>query len=145
MHRRRRGRGKQALPQLRAGRTILGVHDLCRHPIILGGFGALGHGRCGPSARASRPGTFGPLGRAPTPPAGQNAPSTRPAAWTRTWNQPDQARWLARKEFADFLTGQPPFDALNADDLGRLASHVEVEYFPAGTEVVGEDERLDHP
>lgn len=40
------------------------------------------------------------------------------------------------QEFADFLGSQPPFDALSADDLARLASRVEVEYFSAGTLIV---------
>jgi CBS domain-containing protein len=40
------------------------------------------------------------------------------------------------QEFADFLGSQPPFDALSADDLARLARHVEVEYFAAGTVIV---------
>ena len=40
------------------------------------------------------------------------------------------------QEFADFLGSQPPFDALSADDLARLARRVEVEYFGAGTVIV---------
>ena len=48
------------------------------------------------------------------------------------------------KEFADFLSDQPPFDALDADDLARLATTVEVEFFAPGAVVVREDERLDH-
>jgi CBS domain-containing protein len=40
------------------------------------------------------------------------------------------------QEFADFLGSQPPFDALSADDLARLAREVEVEYFAAGTVIV---------
>ena len=40
------------------------------------------------------------------------------------------------QEFADFLGAQPPFDALSADDLARLARQVEVEYFSAGTVIV---------
>ncbi len=40
------------------------------------------------------------------------------------------------QEFADFLGSQPPFDALSADDLARLARRVEVEYFSAGTVIV---------
>jgi CBS domain-containing protein len=49
------------------------------------------------------------------------------------------------KEFADFLSGQPPFDALDAADMDRLVAHVEVEYFAAGAVVVPEDEnRLEH-
>ncbi|MEU4215745.1 hypothetical protein [Actinoplanes sp. NPDC026623] len=31
------------------------------------------------------------------------------------------------REFADFLSGQPPFDALDAEDLARLVSRMEVE------------------
>jgi CBS domain-containing protein len=48
------------------------------------------------------------------------------------------------KEFADFLSGQPPFDALGADDLARLVARVEVEYFAAGATVVPEGEPLAH-
>ena len=49
------------------------------------------------------------------------------------------------KEFADFLSGQPPFDALDADDLARLVARVEVEYFATGAVVVAEDaQRLTH-
>ncbi len=48
------------------------------------------------------------------------------------------------KEFADFLSGQPPFDALDPDDLARLAMNVEVEYFAPGAVLVREDERLEH-
>ena len=40
------------------------------------------------------------------------------------------------QEFADFLGSQPPFDALSADDLTRLARHIEVEFFAAGTVIV---------
>jgi CBS domain-containing protein len=40
------------------------------------------------------------------------------------------------QEFADFLGSQPPFDALSADDLARLARRIEVEYFAAGTVIV---------
>ena len=42
------------------------------------------------------------------------------------------------KEFADFLGGQPPFDALDSDDMARLVSRVEVEYFAAGATVVSD-------
>jgi CBS domain-containing protein len=49
------------------------------------------------------------------------------------------------KEFADFLGGQPPFDALDAEDMSRLVARVEVEYFAVGAVVVAEDERrLEH-
>jgi len=49
------------------------------------------------------------------------------------------------QEIADFLSGQPPFDALAADDLTRLVDRVEVEYFAAGAVVVPEDAgRLEH-
>lgn len=49
------------------------------------------------------------------------------------------------QQFADFLGGQAPFDALDADDLVRLASHVEVEFFAAGAVLVPQDApRLDH-
>nr|BFE71856.1 cyclic nucleotide-binding/CBS domain-containing protein [Actinoplanes digitatis] len=49
------------------------------------------------------------------------------------------------KEFADFLGEQPPFDALDAEDMARLVARVEVEYFAAGAVVVAEDEdRLRH-
>lgn len=40
------------------------------------------------------------------------------------------------QEFADFLGSQPPFDALTADDLARLAGQVQVGYFAAGTVIV---------
>ena len=49
------------------------------------------------------------------------------------------------QEFADFLGSQPPFDALSADDLTRLARHIEVEYFAAGTVIVpAGSQPLDH-
>jgi len=48
------------------------------------------------------------------------------------------------QEFVDFLGGQPPFDALDAEDLTRLVAHVEVEYFAAGATVVAEGEQLVH-
>jgi len=49
------------------------------------------------------------------------------------------------QEFADFLSGQPPFDALDNEDLARLVARVEVEYFAQGAVVVAEDEsRLTH-
>ncbi|MFY1671503.1 putative nucleotidyltransferase substrate binding domain-containing protein [Plantactinospora sp. WMMB334] len=48
------------------------------------------------------------------------------------------------KEFADFLGEQPPFDALDPDDLARLVTRVEVEYFAAGATVVPKDEPLTH-
>ena len=40
------------------------------------------------------------------------------------------------REYVDFLGGQPPYDALDAVDLDKLARLVEVEYFLAGTTVV---------
>ena len=40
------------------------------------------------------------------------------------------------QEFTDFLAKQPPFDALPTDDIERLASKVEVEYFGVGTVIV---------
>jgi len=40
------------------------------------------------------------------------------------------------QEFSDFLAKQSPFDALPADDIERLASKVEVEYFGVGTVIV---------
>ena len=49
------------------------------------------------------------------------------------------------QEFTDFLAKQPPFNALPTDDIERLASKVEVEYFGLGTVIVtaGSDP-LDH-
>jgi CBS domain-containing protein len=40
------------------------------------------------------------------------------------------------QEFTDFLAKQPPFDALATEDIERLASKIEVEYFGAGTVIV---------
>ena len=40
------------------------------------------------------------------------------------------------QEFSDFLAKQSPFDALTAEDIERLASKVEVEYFANGTVIV---------
>lgn len=40
------------------------------------------------------------------------------------------------KEFVDFLGAHAPYDALNAEDLQKLAREVEVEYFPSGSVVV---------
>lgn len=40
------------------------------------------------------------------------------------------------QEFSDFLAKQSPFDALTADDIERLASKIEVEYFASGTVIV---------
>lgn len=49
------------------------------------------------------------------------------------------------QEFTDFLAKQPPFDALSTDDIERLASKVEVEYFGLGTVIVtAGSEPLDH-
>lgn len=49
------------------------------------------------------------------------------------------------KEFSDFLSGQPPFDALDAEDMDRLVARVEVEYFAAGAVVVaGDEHRIEH-
>lgn len=49
------------------------------------------------------------------------------------------------KEYADFLGSQPPYDALGADELGRLVSELEVEYFAAGSTIVQADgPPLDH-
>ncbi len=43
------------------------------------------------------------------------------------------------KEFVEFLGQQSPYDRLNDADLTRLASHVEVEFFPAGAIIVPTD------
>lgn len=40
------------------------------------------------------------------------------------------------KEFVDFLGAHAPYDALDPEDLQKLAREVEVEYFPAGAVVV---------
>lgn len=49
------------------------------------------------------------------------------------------------QQIADFLAGQPPFDALPGSDLDRLVSRSEVEYFAAGAVVVADDvERVEH-
>lgn len=49
------------------------------------------------------------------------------------------------QEFSDFLAKQSPFDALTADDIERLASKVEVEYFANGTVIVSAGSApLDH-
>jgi CBS domain-containing protein len=49
------------------------------------------------------------------------------------------------QEFSDFLAKQSPFDALTADDIERLASRVEVEYFSNGAIIVSAgSEPLDH-
>ncbi|WP_327002807.1 DUF294 nucleotidyltransferase-like domain-containing protein [Dactylosporangium sp. NBC_01737] len=48
------------------------------------------------------------------------------------------------QEFVDFLGGQAPFDALDADDLARLVARVDVEYFAAGATVVTEGVLLEH-
>lgn len=43
------------------------------------------------------------------------------------------------KEFTDFLGSQPPFDALDAQDLEALSRTIEVEFFPAGTNIIAAD------
>ena len=49
------------------------------------------------------------------------------------------------KEFVDFLGSQPPFDALDSQDLDALARTIEVEFFPAGTTIIVADgPRLEH-
>jgi CBS domain-containing protein len=49
------------------------------------------------------------------------------------------------RQYIDFLGGQAPFDTLGPADLERLARHVEVEYAPAGTEIVAAGQPpLDH-
>jgi CBS domain-containing protein len=49
------------------------------------------------------------------------------------------------QEFTDFLAKQPPFDALATDDIERLASRIDVEYFGTGTVIVAAGSTpLDH-
>ena len=49
------------------------------------------------------------------------------------------------QEFTDFLAKQPPFDSLATEDIERLASKVEVEYFAVGTVIVAAGSpALDH-
>lgn len=49
------------------------------------------------------------------------------------------------KEYADFLGSQPPYDALDSEDLRRLVRSIEVEYFAAGSMIVHADQPpLDH-
>jgi CBS domain-containing protein len=43
------------------------------------------------------------------------------------------------KEYIDFLSGQSPYDALDADDLQRLVRGIDVEFVPARTTVVEEN------
>lgn len=40
------------------------------------------------------------------------------------------------QEFVDFLGKQAPYDALDAEDLERLAAHVEVEFFAKGALII---------
>ncbi len=40
------------------------------------------------------------------------------------------------QEFTDFLAKQPSFSALSTDDLERLSSNIEVEYFAEGTVII---------
>ncbi len=49
------------------------------------------------------------------------------------------------KEYADFLGDQPPYDALDSEELRRLVRSLEVEYFSAGSMIVQADQQpLDH-
>ncbi len=43
------------------------------------------------------------------------------------------------QEFIDFLAKHSPYDQLDADDLVRLGEATQVEYFPAGSSIVGPD------
>lgn len=43
------------------------------------------------------------------------------------------------KEYIDFLSGQSPYDALDAEDLGRLVRQLDVEFVGAGTRIVTEN------
>ncbi|MEZ5097182.1 MAG: DUF294 nucleotidyltransferase-like domain-containing protein [Nocardioides sp.] len=43
------------------------------------------------------------------------------------------------QEFIDFLGKQAPYDALDADDLHRLANRVEVEFYPRGALIIEPD------
>lgn len=43
------------------------------------------------------------------------------------------------QEFIDFLAKHSPYDRLDADDLVRLGGAIKVEYFPAGSSIVGPD------
>lgn len=43
------------------------------------------------------------------------------------------------KEYLDFLSGQSPYDALDADDLQRLVRNLDVEFVNAGTQIVTEN------
>jgi CBS domain-containing protein len=59
-------------------------------------------------------------------------------------NQKDSSE-VTVQEFSDFLARQTPFDALTAEDIERLASKIEVEYFGNGTVIVtAGSEPLDH-
>ena len=44
-------------------------------------------------------------------------------------------------EVASFLSAYPPFDALEADDLARVAESTEVEFFPAGATIFSQGTR----
>jgi len=43
-------------------------------------------------------------------------------------------------EIAEFLRRQPPFDDLDERELERVAGTAEIEYFPSGTTILGQDE-----
>lgn len=43
------------------------------------------------------------------------------------------------KEYLDFLSGQSPYDALDAEDLQRLVRNIDVEFVAAGTTIVTEN------
>ncbi len=44
------------------------------------------------------------------------------------------------RDVAEFLQGWPPFDALSAEELQRVADAAEVEYLPAGTVLIEQGE-----
>jgi CBS domain-containing protein len=44
------------------------------------------------------------------------------------------------RDVAEFLRGRPPFDALSAEDLQRVAAAAEVEYLPTGTVLIEQGE-----
>lgn len=46
------------------------------------------------------------------------------------------------RQYIDFLGSVSPYDALDPDDLGRLAGRIQVEYVPAGTRMVSEGKRV---
>lgn len=74
-----------------------------------------------------------------TPGASGQPPPKRARGQGRAYRCPVPPAYATLDEITAFLAPHPPFAALDADTLASFAASTEIEYFPAGTEILSQE------